>query len=145
MPLARTIRVDPRDHWARPGSKLRGVLDVLWDGHWHTSSELHAAYNQGKPDNPAWTWDSAKAQLKAKAGERGGYLVSQSIPGRGESSHRLVRAEALELERHLARSHRALAERRKRVASSAGAVARRAEAEDPVGQGVLLGWDRLKP
>ncbi len=64
---------------------------ILRDGEWHTSSELHAAYNAPRAEwgeglLAGWAWDGAKAQLKRK----GFRIEVQRVEGRIEFRHRLT-------------------------------------------------------
>ena len=96
------------DRFARPGTKKRGVYDLLADGRWHTSSELDAAFRKDYPQG-GWCWDGAKAQLKATLEQHGGTIESQSVEGRLESRHRMVLPRQRVLEPHLKRTERVLA------------------------------------
>ncbi len=121
---ARTVcyKYNEADHGARWLRADRGpwrLYCILRDGEWHTSSELHEAYNAAKPQwgeglLAGWSWDGAKAQLV----KRGFRIRSQAVPGRREYRHRLThfpdgRAVKPEVsEEHLARASREVERRR---------------------------------
>ena len=106
------------DRWARSGSKLRCVWEVLSDGQWHTGSELHEAYNRLNPygDKEAWSMPSAIAQLRAKLREKRedvavvGDIESERIEGRDEFRYRMVLPRQAAVKPHLERTERVLAE-----------------------------------
>jgi hypothetical protein len=102
------------DQWAKPGSKKRRVYDLLLDRHWHTSSELDAAFRNDYPEG-GWCWDGAKAQLKATLERCGGTVISENISGRHESRHRMVLPGDAKLSEMLERSEAQIAERRQAV------------------------------
>jgi len=85
---------DEADYGARWLQADRGpwrLYCILKDGKWHTSSELHAAYNAAKVEwgdglLAGWSWDGAKAQLK----KRGFRIESKRIVERREFRHRLT-------------------------------------------------------
>jgi len=85
---------DEADYGARWLQADRGpwrLYCILRDGKWHTSSELHAAYNAAKVEwgdglLAGWSWDGAKAQLK----KRGFRIESKRIVERREFRHRLT-------------------------------------------------------
>ena len=62
------------------------LYSILRDGEWHTSSELHAAYNRDADVMMGWSWDGAKAQLVKK----GFVIESERVEGRREYRHRLT-------------------------------------------------------
>lgn len=101
-PIAGPTTPDPRDRWARPGTKLRRVLDLLWDEEWHSASELHSAFGIH-----GWAWDGALAQLRGKGLD----VQSRRIEGRLEFEYRLTRPRDPELEEHLRRSAKEIARR----------------------------------
>lgn len=109
MPARQAVPADPRDRWARPGSKLRRVLDRLWAAHgrWVMATELHHAYGLY-----GWTHDSAIAQLRAKGLE----IISRPAAGRDEYEYRLIRPPAPGLRPHLARTERAVRAAREQLA-----------------------------
>jgi len=81
---------DWKDSYARPGTKVRRVLDALADGGWHSGVSLHQAFGIW-----GWTFDSALAQLRAK-----GLLVeSRPLNGRREFAYRLVVPAVFHLKR----------------------------------------------
>jgi len=93
--------------WLAPkaDSKKRRVLDRLLAarGGWVTGSELHAAFGKD-----GWSWDGAKAQLKATLEQHGGTIVGEEIDGRHEQRYRLVLPSQVLLQRHVARTNRVL-------------------------------------
>ena len=105
------------DRWARPGSHLRCVWDLLSDGRWHTGSELHEAYNRLNPrgEKDAWSMPSALAQLRGKLRRNGGNIVSESVEGRNEFRFRMVLPRQAELQPHLDRTERVVAEAQGRL------------------------------
>lgn len=108
----RRVLVSPPegDGWARRGSHLRRVFDLLADGGWHTGSEIHHAYNQGNPDPESWGWEwqSCIAQLRDKFRDphrpQGGSIESQSIGGRDEYRYRMTLPKQRILQPHLERT-----------------------------------------
>ena len=74
------------DRWAKPGSKLRRVLERLADGNWHSGAMLHAAERGPEGKMGGWTFDSCLAQLRKKGME----IQSRSIPGEEMFEYRMI-------------------------------------------------------
>jgi len=100
------------DKWARRGSKLRRVFNLLADGDWHTGSEIHAAYNAGNPDPSTWGWEwqSCISQLRKKLrdtekhGGATGDIASRQIEGRDEFEYQMTLPKQKQLKPHLDRT-----------------------------------------